>query len=435
MKIALNSYTGIGSYFALRLMAEGHQVDYYLSDPKYVKILDGIVPRAKLLNLDHRQTQLNYTKDIPDYSKYDLSIFDITGRKRLAETSRLQTPTLGDGHFHCILENNREDGMRLMEQVGIKVPAWEKFINVNDAKAFIRKTGRRYIFKPDTEDKEEQNPETTYVSHDADDMLDFIDKLSVESKGVPFILQEYVKGLEISTEGWFCGSEFHCLNCTLEEKKFMNENVGPATGCAGNLVFTINENARIFKEGLAKTAPALSAMNFCGPLDLNSIVTEDGLYGLEFTPRFGYDAFHTFLNMYAGGAGHLLHSIANSSRPENSWKAEFSAGVRISIPPYPSEVRMRKEEGVPIKGLNLQDEDQVLKTFMYDVKMNGTGLASAGICGFLLVPVETGSSIPEAFSKLKESVRRLQIPDAQYRTDIEKKVSTRYYELLNKNWI
>lgn len=435
MKIALNSYTGVGAYFALRLLAEGHSVDYYLSDAKFARILDGVIPRAKLLNLDHRQTQPNYMRDIPDYSRYDLSLFDITGQKRHAETSRSQTPTIGDGVWHCILENNREDGIQLMQQVGIKVPEWQKFKDTSEAKAFIRKTGRRYVFKPDTEGKDEQNPETTYVAKDAEDMLDFIDKLHVESKGMAFILQEFVKGIEVSTEGWFDGQEFHCLNCTLEEKKFMNDDIGPATGCSGNLVFTINSDARIFKEGLSKTAPALSAIGFRGPIDLNSIVTEDILYGLEWTPRLGYDAAHTLFNMYSGGVGNLLQSIANGQRPENSWKAEFGASVRISIPPYPSEVRLRKEENVPIKGLNLNSEDEVLKTYMYDVKMNGAGLASAGICGFLLVPVEVATSLPEAFGKLKDSVKRLQIPDMQYRTDIEKRTAQRYYDLLEKNWI
>ena len=44
MRIALSSYSGYGAWFILRLLMEGHSVDYFLSKPEYADILEGIVP-------------------------------------------------------------------------------------------------------------------------------------------------------------------------------------------------------------------------------------------------------------------------------------------------------------------------------------------------------------------------------------------------------
>lgn len=432
MKIALNSYLGYGAHFALRLMAEGHSVDYFLSEKKYEDVLGGIV-KPMILDLDHRKNPLNYTAGLPKYDKYDLSIFDLTGKKRQADYSRSLCPTIGDGEINCILEDDRGAGIRLMEEAGIPVPPYEEFTDVGAAKSFIKKTGKRYVFKPDG--GQDQEAATTYVSKSAEDLLENIDKLIGDSKGAKFILQEFIKGTEISVEGWFNGEDFYALNCTLEEKKFMNDNVGPNTGCAGNLVFLINSETKLYKEGLAKCKEQLKATGFRGMIDLNTIVTAEACYGLEWTPRFGYDASATLYGMYSGGLGNLLLATASGSVPEDNWKAEFGVSIRLTIPPYPTEIRLKKAAGIPIKGINLEDEEEVLKTYMYDVMLDGKNLVSAGINGLIACPVEVGSSIPEAFAKLDSRIKGIQIPDMQHRTDIQKTTSSRYFEMQKLGWI
>lgn len=430
MKIALNSYTGYGAHFALRLLAEGHSVDYFLSEEKYHPILQGLV-KAKLINPDSRKSQQNYINDLPRYEKYDLSVFDLTGKPRQAEVSSSSVPTIGDGSLQTMLEDDRTFGIEMMEAAKINVPPYQRFTDVNEAKSFIKSTGKRYVFKPDG--GQDQDTATTYVAKDAEDLIKAIDKLFTSAKGSSFILQEFKTGIEISTEGWFNGTDFYCLNCTLEEKKFMNNGIGPNTGCAGNLVFSISPHSRIFKEGLGKLKSIVPY--FRGMIDLNAIVTDDKLYGLEWTPRFGYDAAATFLEMYGGDFGDLLHKIASDKVPENSWRAEFGASVRLTIPPYPTELHMAKKAGIPIKGIDPEDTAQVLKTYMYDVKLDGDQLVTAGVNGFIASPVEIGTTIPEVFGKLEARIKEIQIPDMQYRTDIQKTVSKRYVELQQKGWI
>lgn len=433
MKIALSSYSGYGAWFIIKLLAEGHQVDYYLSKPEYGKALSGLIPTPKLLDLDHRRSPDNYKSGLPPYDKYDLSIFDLTGRKRQADHSQECCATIGDGSFHCYLEDNRGGGIELMEHAGISVPPYMKFTDLDAGKEHVRKTGKRFVYKPDG--GQDQNAEATYVAKDAEDLLEYFDKIYALSKGAPFILQEFVAGTEVSVEGWFNGDDFYCLNATIEEKKFMNDGVGPNTGCSGNLVFTLSPASRLYKRGLEKMKETLRLVGFRGMIDLNTIVTEQEAYGLEWTPRFGYDASATLLNMYAGSYGELLYRTAAGKVPEQSWKAEYGVSARISIPPYPTELKTPKHEGIPIKGICPKDLDQLLHTYLYDVRLDKEKLIVSGLTGMIACPIETGSTPGEAFGKLKDKIKSIQIPDMQYRTDIEKSTMKRYNEVDRLGWL
>lgn len=428
MRFAVSSYSGYGAWFALYLKSIGHSVDYYLSKAEYGDILGGII-NAKNIQLDHRRNTVGY----PNYERYDCNLFDLTGRKRQADHSRMYCPTIGDGSINCILEDDRLKGIELMEEAGVKIPPYKMFQDIGEAKNYVKKTGKRYVFKPDG--GQNQDAAATYVSKSAEDLLEYFEKLSSLSKGVKFILQEFIPGTECSVEGWFNGEEFFCLNATIEDKKFMPGDVGPNTGCAGNLVFTLKSTSRIYEKGLQLTKAALRSIGFVGMIDLNSIITDTGdLYGLEWTPRLGYDASATLVAMYGGDWGELLYRTASGKVPEENWKAEFGTSIRLSIPPYPTEIKMPKMAGIPIKGIDIEDKEQIQRTYLYDVKLEKGKLVTAGINGLIACPIEVGSTCTEAFMQLKDRVKLIQIPDMQYRDDLQKSLEKRYFKLDLAGW-
>ena len=141
-------------------------------------------------------------------------------------------------------------GLEAMEECGIQVPPYERFTDLGAAKEYVRKGNKRYVYKPDG--GQDNDTDTTYVASSAEDMLANIDKLFAKTKSHPFVLQEFIKGTEVSVEGWFNGEDFYLVNVTLEEKKFMDKGNGPNTGCAGNLVFYLRESSALYKDGLEK---------------------------------------------------------------------------------------------------------------------------------------------------------------------------------------
>ena len=435
MKIAMSSYTGMGAWFILRLMAEGHDVDYFLSDQKYEDVLSGLIPKPKNLSLDHRRKVQGF--GYPSYKGYDVSLFDLTGRARQADASKLEAPTIGDGSFEHWLEDDREAGIQAMESCGINVPPYQKFTTPAEAKAYIQKNDKRYVYKPFTIGSDMQDVATTYVAKSAEDMLRVIDQLFNVSKHAPFILQEFISGTEASVAGFFNGTAFYMLSCTLEEKKFMNDNKGPNTGCSGNLVFAISEESRLYKEGLERCIPMLQAAGFTGMIDLNTIITETKIYGLEWTPRFGYLADSTIAAMYGTGYGEMLAKTAQMKVPHIKWKAPFGMSVQLSIPPYPTEVRLPKAKDVPIEGLDPEDLERLCMCYMYDMKLSKDkkSFITSGNLGYICAPIGIGHSIAEASAKCESFVEQIQIPNMQYRTDITKSTTKRYNFLEQYNWL
>lgn len=432
MKIALSSYTGLGAWWILRLKAEGHTVDYYLSDKKYEDILRGLIQPPKIISLDHRRAEVGF----PDYGKYDLSLFDLTGRAKQADRSRLQCPTLGDGSFEHLLEDDREFGIRAMEECGINVPPYTKFNTASEAKSFLQKDNKRYVFKPFTLGGTGQDTATTYVSKNSADLLKYIDPLWNAAKNAPFILQEFIEGTEIGTEAFFNGIDFFLLTGTLEEKKFMNDNKGPNTGCSGNLIFTMSDECNLFKEGLLKAKQFLSNYGFRGIIDLNTIVTEDNIYGLEWTPRFGYLCCPTIATMYGSGYGDLLFDIAFGKSPNIKWGGgNFGAAVTLSIPPYPTEIRMLpRATGIPVQGINLEaiedlTESDLYEIYLFDVCVEKRELITSGNGGYVGAVLSAAHSPEAAFAKLEGRLKQVQIPNCQYRTDLEKTTTQRYQQL------
>jgi phosphoribosylamine--glycine ligase len=438
-RILMCSYSGYGAWFMARLIEEGHSVDYFLDAPLEFRkkpnpihnIGRGIIPPPLAIG-----------KDEPEFSKYDLVLFDLTGREGRAERSLEQTPTMGDGQVHKTLEENRNLALEIMKSSDIAVPEWEVFDDVNEAKKFIKKTKKRYVFKPNG--GQEQDTATTYVSKDYKDLLTFLDELSKESKGAEFILQEFVTGTEVSCEAWFNGSDFTLINNTLEEKKLMNDGLGPATGCAGNIVW-VTEHPRgnkLFREGVEKLKSFFTYGSYKGMIDLNCIVTDEKLYGIEFTPRFGYDATSTLFALINSNLGDFLSSIAAGERASYTLSGAFAASIRLSIPPYPTEVPGKHPQGIEIKGFPKDIETLSRFYYTYDVMLDESSrkkseprFTTAGASGFITSPIALGDSVIGTLESAKQLAEKFHIPNLQYRTDLAGRLDKRYRELGGMGWL
>jgi len=132
--------------------------------------------------------------------------------------------------------------------------------------------------------------------------------------------------------------------------------------------------------------------------------------------------------------GNFFGSIASGDIPDINISTSFAAGVRLSIPPYPSEIHGKHPEEVPIEGLC--EDDCIKNCFLYDCMCVGDdSLVTAGVNGLVCVPMACGGTIKEAFSKVCEKIKKIHIPDMQFRTDIEKTTTERYRILDSQGWL
>ncbi len=209
-----------------------------------------------------------------DISQEDIVIFDMVGGGPGADILKDKGYTvIGAGKLNDDIELYRDIGQRFMEKVGIHVPPTHNFYDFEMARRFVENTKKIYVFKPN----ENLDTSLTYISSSSENMLAMLPYLEDECPDdVNFQLQEVVDGIEMSTEAWFNGNKFLLpINSTMEEKKFMSGNLGPNTGCMGNVVWSWNEETSryLYKILFEPLEEELKESGYLGPLDINAIWT------------------------------------------------------------------------------------------------------------------------------------------------------------------
>lgn len=417
MKILLVSLCGDGCWFGWLLAKEGHTVTWTVSDPKYVEVMGGIVPEPV---------------DVVDPpGQYDLIFYDMTGVGEIADAAREYTPVIGDSAFADQLEDDRIFGIETMEKAGIRVPPWEAFDDPAEAIRWLKKTHKRCVFKPIGD----EDCSATYVAQSEQDMVRYMDILFKRMKIKKFLLQEFVQGTEVSTEAWFNGTDWCALNHTLEEKKFLSGGLGPNTGCAGNLCWMPSGSNPLFQRGLEKMKPILQEAGYVGMLDLNTIATESNIYGLEWTPRCGYEGTCNLTRLLPLPFGEFLYRVATGQTMNIAdSRHRFAATVRLSVPPYPCAPKAKeRKDSVPLDGI---DTDHLENFYLVNAKVGENGLETAGCYDHQVgSPIGASETIAGAFAECQSLIDRLQIPDLQYRNDIRQCCEKRYETLLQQGWL
>lgn len=410
MKFLFFSDTGDSCGLALRMIQEGNEVSTFIRC-EHQSICDGIVPK------------------ITDW-KFDLTadtvcIFDATGMGVIADGFKSAGyAVVGGSSLMDRLEMDREYSKELMEHCKIKVPDSKTFKDYESARGFIEKNPEsRFVFKPGAE---MSGATPSYVSSDNDDllrMLEFYERKS--GKSCEFSLEEFTKGIEISTEVWCSnGKVLTPFNHTLETKKAFDGDIGPSGGCAGNTIWT-TEESNITSETVQRLEEFLLESEYCGPLDVNGIIAEDGhIYGLEFTPRFGYDATPTLLcELLDMDISQFFSDLARGQISDRvSFKDGFASGVRLTIPPWPSEEH-EAAKGIPVRGLRGKDKQRF---YPMNVEEIDGDLVSCGAYGIIGLLTGFGKTIEASFEEPYKIVDKLKVPNLQYRTDLVKLFEKRF---------
>lgn len=422
MKFAFVSKTGDSIPIAHRVSAEGHSVVVMIDDQAYreARVGEGFVTLGPRPSLSAVMGE-----------KPDCVVFDMVGYGELAGALRAAgVPVFGAALWADVIELNRPYGTALMAACGIKTPKTYVFKSLDEGIAFVQNHPARYVFKPSGN----LSTFTTYVSHGPEDLVGMMKHALRGAVGdtAEFELQEFVGGVEVSCEGWFNGSRFvEPLNITFEEKRFMEGGLGPNTGCMGNVVVPLVGRPRIVQDGIGRLEKVLRSSDYRGPLDLNSIVTRDSLFGLEFTARFGYDAVQALLEGLRGEIGELLHGVATGKSNKMQLVHEYLIAVRLTVPPYPHEERPGGVN-VPVFGVT---DGAAKHLWPSGLRIEAGQPIGCSPDGNLLAVTAWGSTVREARRRVYRTVERLVIPDVQYRRDIGERVERDMAQLREWGWV
>ena len=418
MNILFLSKNGSSLGLAERVRKEGHHSPFFVVEKDASAVGEGIVNKPDfdlpLLRSNEYPIISNIHK-LLDNASPDVVVFDMVGLGRIAdEVKKSGIPVLGACFWADNAELDREYGYRLMKQVGIRTPVTVQFTSGQweEAVKYVQKNkGKRYVYKPSG------NIETshTYVAQGTEDMCAMLELW--KDDGCEFEIQEYIEGTEVSCELWWNGLHAVMHNLTFEEKQFMDNGVGPTVGCAGNVVRMVPSTCKLVQDGIGKMERLLKKTTYRGPIDLNSIVNDSGLYGLEFTVRFGYDAVQALFEIHKGSVTELLHSVATGRSECGEFSGDYSLSVRLSIPPYPHSTKDIPH--TPILGVDEGNEKHI---WWGDVRKVDGRYECAGTFGDVGSVVARGREVEECRRRVYKTISNLTIPQCQYRSDIGQRV-------------
>lgn len=414
MKILIVDQQAASLDWTMRCMADGHKVKWLVkNDDKVKHVGKGIVERID---------------DLWEWQKWpDLVFFaDNTYMLHAGNTFRKQGITvIAPTEETAEWELDRDVGMKILKQAGVECPPTKEFNDYDKAIAFVKKNMLRYVSKPsDSPDKA-----LSYCAKSPADMVYMLERWKRLNKlKNPFILQEFIGGIEMAVGGWFGPGGFNRGWCeNWEFKKLMNDDKGVATGEQGTILRCVRTSS-LAKKVLQPVEDQLASAGYVGYIDVNCIIDDEGNpWPLEFTMRPGWPTFNIQQALHTGDHAEWLINLAQGEDAKNWTMDTIATGVVMSIPDYPYSHLTRKEvNGVPLYGMTPENENHIHPCEMQageaPHEVNGKiqsqpCLVTAG--DYVLVASGTGQTVTEAKKAAYGILDHLEMPASPgWRTDI-----------------
>jgi phosphoribosylamine-glycine ligase len=327
---------------------------------------------------------------------------------------------VGGGTFADRLEKDRSYGQDIARSAGAQLPEYEEFASIAEAMAHAKagKVKGEVFFKTDRY----LDSDATHKAEDGDDLTDYLTELTTRygSRG-RCILQECIEGVAISTALWWDGRMFCSPYLgTIEHKKFLSGDLGPATGCSFNATWWYGGTPQIGADlGMERLAPLFMREQAPpGIYDINAMVDGQGRsWFLEWTPRFGYDSEMT-AQLLIPDLGAFLWRVA-SGQGDPDYSTDLAYSVRLSVPPYPWEHSENSDKRTAV-GTRIRGD---LSNFLpYLVREGKLGLEVASPEAIVGLVAAAGPDLSVLHEECMDAAKAIKVSGLQYRDDGEEMI-------------
>jgi len=415
---------------AVRLMAEGHEVFYYVHTEVESDCGDGILNKVDDWRQYVEKADVIFFDDVRQKPKGE-EVYD-SGKWYLELREQHPDKLIIGGHPNVArLENDRMFAYEIMQQVGIPTVPMHRFTSFEEAKSFVEENGGSWALKHNSQ----VSRDLAYVAEDPDDMMAFLSWLEenwgdlAPGASVDFVLQEAVQGIEFAVTCFFDGEKFREEACYLNQelKRLLDFDKGPRTGQMGEIGKVVS-NARLYQETLSKLQPLLQEWGYCGFIDINCIITDaDTFVPLEFTAgRPGYPTLYSWCELLDEPVGEWLIRMAERDPAPTKMSEAYVVNVVLATGTFPREDEKLNKLAM-IRGL----EDVGLRhVWLSEVRFEDGNFYGAGNIGYLMVVTNKGETITEAANQCYDILEKIKvIPYPVYRQDVGL-VSSVQFELL-----
>lgn len=404
MKILAHTKSGDSIGLLDRFKNEGHSVCLYVDDATLKTLGEG--------RFDKVGSMAEGVLKNPDFV-----IFDMVGSGTVADGIKKHgIPVFGASKWLDDIELKREKGLEISKKFGIRVPDTVSFARMEEAISYAKSHPDFLVIKINGN----ISAASSFVADDSKEMVEFLDFLkdSQDLSGARFILQEKLKGVEVSSEVWFTnGKPITPFNMTMELKKFFPGDLGPATGCMFSAVAPyLSTMPKMIEKTLKRIFPTIEKEGISTCLDINCMVdekTHEPIW-MEYTARLGFSAIYALAATIDGDLGKFFYEVATGKAKKVPMNHSWGTALRAVISPYPLEPSDEKVSHAlydEIKGQPVKAPKDKYLYLCEEVMRDKKGrTVTAGVDGLVAECCGAGETLFEAWRKSQKLFEQVKVP-------------------------
>lgn len=319
------------------------------------------------------------------------------------------------------LESSKIYSKEFMRKYEIPTARYNCFSDINDALKFLDKCEKtqKVVVKADGL----AAGKGVYICSSREEAKNAVNQIMnykiLGSAGTNIIIEEYIKGPELSYLIFTDGISYSIMPASQDHKRINENDQGPNSGGMGAyapaplaMMGDLNKKVEVIIRKIINGI-RIEKINYKGVLYVGLIIKEFSPYVLEFNCRFGDPETQAVLPLLDTDIIDICGAILNKELGslKIDWKKEFSVSVVLASRGYPGKF----EVGFEISGLeNINDKDTLI--FHAGTKFESGKFFTCG--GRILSITSRANNLKTAIDKVYSNVRSVYFKNMHYRKDI-----------------
>ena len=332
-------------------------------------------------------------------------------------------PCFGPHANAAIIEASKAFSKELMKKYGIPTAAYEIFDNPDQAKEYIRKTGKYPVVKADGLALGKGVLIATDENSAMDAVTEIMEDHAFGASGNKVVVEEFMTGKEVSVLAFTDGKVVKPMISSMDHKRANDNDEGLNTGGMGTIspspYYTPEIAETCMKTIFQPTVDALNAegRTFRGCLYFGLMLTPEGPKVVEYNCRFGDPETQVVLPMLKSDLFTIMKACHDGTLADTDveWADGACACVIEASGGYPQHY----EKGYEISGLDENGQYEGVTVYHAGTKKADGKYLTNG--GRVLGITATGKDLSEALEKAYAAVEHITFKDMHYRTDIGRK--------------
>ncbi|WP_066899854.1 phosphoribosylamine--glycine ligase [Streptobacillus notomytis] len=319
----------------------------------------------------------------------------------------------------AMLEGSKDFAKKFMKKYGVNTAKYESFTDKVKAEEYIRENMKYPIV---IKASGLAAGKGVIIAKNENEALkaitDIMEDKVFGSAGDVLVIEEFLKGVEVSILSITDGNVILPFKSAKDHKKILENEKGLNTGGMGVISPNPYYNERVEREFIEKILnPTLKGlkqekMSFSGIIFFGLMITEDGVYLLEYNMRLGDPETQCLLPLMESDLIEIINMSLEKrlDEVEIKWKNEHSCCVVIAASGYPEKY----EKGKEITGIEMVDKDT--QVFLAGVKKEAGKYYTNG--GRVLNIVSQAKTREEVIKKVYEELEKISFEGKYFRKDI-----------------